>query len=186
MNDLESKSQSSVESANLEQKSPTSASRDSFYNTKQIMFQGRPCTICLQNKNGPCPLLSIINVLSLAGKIRMDHRRKISIESMCDAIGNLLLESVNANPGNLEIHSPSNLEKILSDTMSILPKLQVGLDVNVRFDRINGFEYTPELEIFDMLGINLVHGWLVDPQDDEAYAIVSTLSYNQVSTRTFL
>lgn len=38
-----------------------------------------------------------------------------------------------------------------------------GLDVNVRFDRgVHGFEYTNEVVVFDLLGISLVHGWLLD------------------------
>ena len=31
-----------------------------------------------------------------------------------------------------------------------------------------------------MLGINLLHGWLYDPQDRETAAIIKDLSYNQV------
>ncbi len=42
------------------------------------------------------------------------------------------------------------------------------------------FEYTPECIVFDLLGIRLYHGWLVDPElPDEATAI-GTLSYNQL------
>lgn len=31
------------------------------------------------------------------------------------------------------------------------------------YKSIKNFEYTPELIIFDLLGIDLVHGWIVDP-----------------------
>lgn len=48
--------------------------------------------------------------------------------------------------------------------MTVLPKLATGLDVNVRFTGVSDFEYTPECSIFDLLGIPLYHGWLVDPQ----------------------
>lgn len=30
--------------------------------------------------------------------------------------------------------------------------------------RIHDFEFTPERAIFDLLGIELYHGWIVDPQ----------------------
>jgi hypothetical protein len=39
-----------------------------------------------------------------------------------------------------------------------------GVDVNVRFTGIDAFEFTDEVAIFDLLGMQLLHGWLVDPQ----------------------
>ncbi|XP_030108720.1 ubiquitin carboxyl-terminal hydrolase MINDY-1 isoform X3 [Mus musculus] len=64
--------------------------------------------------------------------------------------------------------------------MTVLPKLATGLDVNVRFTGVSDFEYTPECSIFDLLGIPLYHGWLVDPQSPEAVSAVGKLSYNQL------
>lgn len=52
----------------------------------------------------------------------------------------------------------------ISDSMTVLPKLSTGLDVNVRFTGVSDFEYTPECIVFDLLNIPLYHGWLVDPQ----------------------
>lgn len=48
--------------------------------------------------------------------------------------------------------------------MDIIPKLKTGLDVNILFDSIHGFETTPELSMFELFNVDLVHGWLVDPQ----------------------
>ena len=73
----------------------------------------------------------------------------------------------------------ANLQANLSDAISLLPKLTTGIDVNVRFDGIRSFEYTDELSVFDLLGLDLVHGWLVDPQDPAAAAIGSR-SYNEL------
>lgn len=39
-----------------------------------------------------------------------------------------------------------------------------GVDVNVKFHAIRGFEFTDEVAVFDLLDMSLVHGWLVDPQ----------------------
>lgn len=41
--------------------------------------------------------------------------------------------------------------------------------------RITDFEYTVACAVFDMLDIALVHGWLLDEQDEK------TVSYLQVS-----
>ncbi|KAI7854024.1 hypothetical protein BDC45DRAFT_509624 [Circinella umbellata] len=70
----------------------------------------------------------------------------------------------------------------LDAALSILPNLQTGLDVNVRFSSIRGFEPTAELAMFDLFDVDLVHGWLVDPQDQITYKIVAEKcgSYNSV------
>lgn len=52
----------------------------------------------------------------------------------------------------------------INDSMTVLPKLSTGLDVNVRFTGVSDFEYTPECIVFDLLNVPLYHGWLVDPQ----------------------
>ncbi|OWK05074.1 FAM63A, partial [Cervus elaphus hippelaphus] len=73
-----------------------------------------------------------------------------------------------------------NFQQNVDDAMTVLPKLATGLDVNVRFTGVSDFEYTPECSVFDLLGIPLYHGWLVDPQSPEAVSAVGKLSYNQL------
>lgn len=53
----------------------------------------------------------------------------------------------------------------LDTVIKLLPRLQYGLDVNVRFNSVRGFEFTEEMAAFDMTGITLLHGWLLDPED---------------------
>ena len=42
--------------------------------------------------------------------------------------------------------------------------LRAGIDVNPRFHDCRAFEFTDEVAIFDLLQVQLLHGWLVDPQ----------------------
>lgn len=42
------------------------------------------------------------------------------------------------------------------------------------------FEYTTECIIFDLLGISLYHGWLVDPQSHDIVSAIGMCSYNQL------
>ena len=72
------------------------------------------------------------------------------------------------------------MKQNMMDAISILPKLQTGLDVNVRFTSIVDFEYTPELIVFDLLQIPLYHGWLLDPESVETASAVGSCSYNQL------
>jgi hypothetical protein len=73
----------------------------------------------------------------------------------------------------------------LDTALSILPNLKSGLDVNVRFDHIHGFEPTAELAMFDLFHVDLVHGWVADPQDTETFDIVVNKcgTYNHIVER---
>ena len=42
------------------------------------------------------------------------------------------------------------------------------------------FEFTTECVIFDLLDINLFHGWVVDPQDTVTTTAIGSKSYNQL------
>ena len=52
--------------------------------------------------------------------------------------------------------------------------------MNVHFNGVSKFEYTPECIIFDLLDIPLYHGWLIDPQQEEVCLAVNSTSYNQL------
>jgi hypothetical protein len=47
---------------------------------------------------------------------------------------------------------------------------------------VDKFEYTRECVIFDLLRIQLFHGWVIDPQNNELQKIVNSnaSSYNQL------
>lgn len=71
----------------------------------------------------------------------------------------------------------------VDEMMKILPNLQYGLDVNLRFTKgVMGAEFTAGLTAFDALGVDLVHGWLVDPTENEGetFRLIGSRSYNEV------
>ena len=45
------------------------------------------------------------------------------------------------------------------------------------------FEYTPEMIIFDLVGVHLYHGWLVEPQSSPYCAELAPLSYNLLAEK---
>ena len=67
-------------------------------------------------------------------------------------------------PKNLDPSQRLDYEANVGEACDILPKLQTGLDVNVKFSSVSDFEYTKECIVFDLFNIALYHGWLVDPQ----------------------
>lgn len=153
-------------------------SLEGVYQIKWAKFKGKEIPIITQNENGPCPLLAIMNVLLLKGKIKFTSDTEIiSSEQMMAHLG----ECIFANkPQNATEVVQLNYEQNMQDAMAVIHKLQTGLDVNVRFNGVSEFEYTPECIIFDLLGISLYHGWLVDPQNQSEVVAIGNCSYNQL------
>ncbi|GFP86497.1 protein fam63a, partial [Phtheirospermum japonicum] len=73
-----------------------------------------------------------------------------------------------------------NQQQNIADAIDLLPRLTTGIDVNIKFRRIDDFEFTRECAIFDLLDIPLYHGWIVDPQDSETADAIGSKSYNTV------
>eukprot|EP00898_Chlorokybus_atmophyticus_P003953 jgi/Chlat1/4559/Chrsp29S00340 len=161
-----------------EEQQQAAAVAESVYRLKRVDFLGQPVRIVLQNDNGPCPLIAISNVLLLRGQISVPLDRTEIYES---SLLSLVVERVfDANTSQKDDVLEANQRQNIADAISLLPKLTTGVDVNVRFQRINDFEFTPEVAIFDLLNISLVHGWLVDPQDQETASIIGNSSYNNL------
>ncbi|KAJ3116223.1 Ubiquitin carboxyl-terminal hydrolase MINDY-1 [Phlyctochytrium bullatum] len=154
----------------------------------------RKVNIIMQNENGPCPLLALCNVLLLRGDIKISvDRTTVTYEHLVHLIGDYLItRTQKPTPSTSPTAAPppdsqsslllANLERNLQDAMDLIPTLQQGLDVNVRFDSPFSFELTPALLLFDLFGITLCHGWCVDPQDEETHRVVvgKMRSYNGV------
>lgn len=149
-----------------------------IYHVKWIGWHDTRCPIIMQNVNGPCPLLSITNVLLLRGKMSLDEGTEVvSSESLIANIADLLLNSV---PSSIPPSDRLDYEQNINDAINLLPRLQTGLDVNVKFSGVSAFEYTNTCVIFDQLNISLYHGWLTDPQELYVADAIGTLSYNQL------
>ncbi|GFS19608.1 ubiquitin carboxyl-terminal hydrolase MINDY-1 [Elysia marginata] len=157
---------------------------ESVYYIKWITFDGSSVPIITQNENGPCPLLALVNVLLLKGKVKLAPMLEmITSEQLMTYLGECILENT---PKDLPETTQANYEQNMQDAMGVMHKLQTGLDVNVKFTGVRDFEYTPELIVFDLLGISLFHGWLVDPQDKHTVEAVNQCSYNQLVEKIIL
>ncbi|XP_050410163.1 ubiquitin carboxyl-terminal hydrolase MINDY-2 isoform X2 [Patella vulgata] len=159
-------------------KTEKSENGQNTYYIKWINFNNNQVPIITQNENGPCPLLAIVNVLLLKGSLKLPQMiEMITSEQLMTYLGDYIFEN---KPKNLSENIQANYEQNMQDGINIMCKLQTGLDVNVKFNGVDDFEYTPECIIFDLLEIPLYHGWLVDPQDSKCVEAIGKLSYNQV------
>ncbi|KAG2770962.1 hypothetical protein PC129_g15113 [Phytophthora cactorum] len=159
---------------------------DEAYAVKQTQFLGKPVRYVCQNANGPCPLLAIANVLLLRGQLSLEGIVEppgfVSAQNLMQLVHHRLLDTNPPLSNGSELQRLTQ-EKTLKDVAELLPSLLVGLDVNVRFHNITDFEYTVACAAFDMLDIVLVHGWLLDDQDDKTMKVVGNKSYNELIER---
>ncbi|OIV94367.1 hypothetical protein TanjilG_25429 [Lupinus angustifolius] len=152
--------------------------KDFIHKTKTIQFLGRTTPIVLQNDNGPCPLLAICNILLLRNNLNLSPDiPEVSQEKLLSLVAERLIDS-NANVNNKDAGYVENQQQNIADAIDLLPRLATGIDVNIKFRRIDDFEFTRECAIFDLLDIPLYHGWIVDPQDYDTTNAIGSKSYN--------
>ncbi|KAI3756253.1 hypothetical protein L1987_56072 [Smallanthus sonchifolius] len=159
-----------------QEKTPTV--KEMMHKTKIIQFFGRTTPIVLQNDNGPCPLLAICNILLLRNNLSLSSDvAEVSQEKLLSLVAERLLDS-NSNVNNKDAGYVENQRQNIGDAIDLLPRLATGIDVNIKFTRIDDFEFTRECAIFDLLDIPLYHGWIVDPQDSDTSNAIGSKSYN--------
>jgi ubiquitin carboxyl-terminal hydrolase MINDY-1/2 len=145
-----------------------------YFPLKDIWFLGRRTRILCQNENGPCPLLAIANVMILRNRLSIHPDiSAVSLSELIQEVGNCFLDSSERNYDNAEVMN------VVNDALRILPSLARGLDLNIKFDDVGGFEYTEELTVFDALGINVYHSWIIDDQDVMRQFLYN-MSYNNL------
>ncbi|CAK7335422.1 unnamed protein product [Dovyalis caffra] len=156
--------------------------KECVHKTKTIQFLGRTTPIVLQNDNGPCPLLAICNVLLLKNNLNLSpDSAEVSQEKLLSLVAERLIDS-NSNVNNKDAGYVENQQQNIADAIDLLPRLATGIDVNLKFRRIDDFEFTRECAIFDLLDIPLYHGWIVDPQ---VLSVWIDLSYYVVAEKGF-
>ncbi|KAL0393454.1 UNVERIFIED_CONTAM: Ubiquitin carboxyl-terminal hydrolase MINDY-1 [Sesamum latifolium] len=104
------------------------------------------------------------NVLSLKNSLNLSPDiSEVSQEKLLSLVAERLIDT-NINIDNKDAGYVENQQQNIADAIDLLPRLTTGIDVNIKFRRIDDFEFTPECAIFDLLDIPLYHGWIVDPQ----------------------
>lgn len=92
-----------------------------------------------------------------------------------DQLVNILAEKILANQTG-----GSAADHHVQEVLTIFPSLQFGMDVNPKFTAgPTGIEYTIHLNAFDLLHVEMVHGWLLEP-DAEEYDLIGSKTYNQL------
>jgi ubiquitin carboxyl-terminal hydrolase MINDY-1/2 len=167
--------------------------------------------ILVQNANGPCPLLALVNALSLSTPAELStalvetlrSREQVSLGLLLDAVFD---ELMSGRHGGAAQELPD-----VGDLYAFLVTLHTGMNVNPRFFSLaptnlmndpklsmsymypneqeasaGAFEDTREMKLYSTFNIPLIHGWL-PAKDTPAYAALarSARSYEDAQNLMF-
>ncbi|CAD6889335.1 unnamed protein product [Tilletia controversa] len=131
---------------------------------KPANAQANSIPIVTQDSNGPCSLVALSNILLLRGILAISpaDRPAVDFTYLSRSLAELFLTKPCP-----EDQDEGNWQTTLSQALDILPTTRHGLDVNVDFRDAAAFHppNSPQLALFRLFGIRLVHGWLPDPAD---------------------
>ncbi|KAK6826096.1 hypothetical protein PG990_002594 [Apiospora arundinis] len=181
--------------------SPSAPNKNETYQIKNINWHDvsagqnpRKSPILVQNANGPCPLVALVNALTLTTPADLTNtvlvetlrsREQISLNFLLEAVFDELMSPRRTNS---DVPLPD-----VSELYAFLKGLQTGMNVNPRYiptpelikthkrtslthvhpsergDYIPGtFEDTRDMKFYATFSIPLIHGWL-PPKDDPVY-----------------
>ncbi|KAG5998229.1 hypothetical protein E4U52_001131 [Claviceps spartinae] len=153
--------------------------------------------ILIQNQNGPCPLVALVNALTMTTPSDVPETTLVEILRPREQISlDLLLRAVFDELMSPRRTSPDKTLPDVSDLYAFLQSLHNGMNVNPRFvptpEMVNAykrtslthlhptergnlipgtFENTTEMSLYATFSIPLIHGWL-PAQSDPVYNIL--------------
>lgn len=140
--------------------------------------------ILLQEANGPCPLIALVNTLLLQNDI---YQREAGFNPKSNNVGGaarhgesvakirallhrhldkrVSLDEVLGCLGDVLLDVYNHDFAVVNRLLENLPLLHTGLSVNPNIYS-GGFPRDLSTDIFDAFGLPFMHGWLWDPKDD--------------------
>ncbi len=197
---------------------PAAKQRNETYQIRLVNWLDTPSSsqirsspIMVQNANGPCPLLALVNALTLSTPAHIHTaltetlrvREQVSLGLLLDAV---IDELMSDRRGDAAPNLPD-----VSDLYVFLKNLHTGMNVNPSFvsseemekiiidasiseplSNINhfrepgGFEDTREMRLYGTFGIPLIHGWIA-PRNQPTFAALkrSARTYEEAQNLMF-
>lgn len=145
----------------------------------------RSCGIVTQNVNGPCPLLAVVNAMLLRDDVTIGELSMcadgdgdvgvdvggVSLDGIVRVLAKTMRKRALGAQPDKDAEPDANAVAVLNDATSALYDFASGMDVNVKFNACDGFEYTREMSVFDLCGLRLVHSWVVGEAEHGADAV---------------
>ncbi|KAK5629410.1 hypothetical protein RRF57_005125 [Xylaria bambusicola] len=191
--------------------SPNNVNMSETYQIKNIRWYDsktpqnpRNSPILVQNANGPCPLVALVNALTLTTPADQTNTNLVETLGAREQVSlNFLLEVVVDELMSCR-HTGSDMPlPDMSELYGFLQGLHTGMNVNPRFiptleaataygrtspddDMPGTFEKTRDMELYATFKIPLIHGWL-PPKDDAVYDALKkrAVSYDDAQNLLF-
>ncbi|KAL4864533.1 hypothetical protein BDV12DRAFT_176100 [Aspergillus spectabilis] len=135
----------------------------------------RESPMLVQNKNGPCPLLALVNglILRAAGQSTVPPivralrtREQISLGLLIEALFDELTTRLGPDDELPDIEALSRFLTMLHTGMNVNPRL------TLESNNVAGtFVQTEDIKFYSTFGVPLVHGWIAPPSTDASAAL---------------
>ncbi|KAJ5908700.1 hypothetical protein N7495_001382 [Penicillium taxi] len=142
--------------------------RSETYSIRQINWTDRTgnliqSPILVQNENGPCPLLALINALVLRADSNsqspivraLSTREQISLGLLIEALFEELITCLGPDQEFPDIEDLSQFLTMLHTGMNVNPSLTLE-----SADSLGTFLQTSDLRLYSTFGVPIIHGWI--------------------------
>ncbi|KAL9137949.1 MAG: hypothetical protein Q9175_000859 [Cornicularia normoerica] len=153
----------------------------------------RRSPIMVQNANGPCPLLALVNALVLTTRSDINTalvetlsvREQVSLGLLLDAVIDELMSGRRRGSGGIlpdvselyaflvTLHTGMNVNpRFVPSEESTVNLMDAPIDIPTslhKFRKAGGFEDTREMNLYSTFSIPLIHGW-IPPRNHTAFA----------------
>jgi hypothetical protein len=136
--------------------------------------------ILVQNQNGPCPLLALINALVLRADSKVQPpivralsiREQISLGLLIEAMFEELTTCLGPDEEFPDIEALAQFLTMLHTGMNVNPRLTLDST-----DGFGSFRETSDLRLYSTFGVPLIHGWLASWSSPTHAAMTRTGQY---------
>ena len=157
----------------------------------------RTSPILVQNANGPCPLLALVNALTLSTPADVNTalvetlrvREQVSLGLLLDAVFDELTSGRRGDAAQelpdvgdlyaflITLHTGMNVNPCFISAQTETPNIMDASVLNLPdtiqpIRRAGGFEETREMRLYSTFAVPLIHGWL-PPRNHPAYAALN-------------
>ncbi|KAL5357053.1 hypothetical protein BJX96DRAFT_143851 [Aspergillus floccosus] len=158
----------------------------------------RESPILVQNQNGPCPLLALVNALVLGASqdaqppiLRaLQTREQISLGLLIEALFDELITHLGPDDQFPDIEALSLFLTMLHTGMNVNPRLTLVRPTNTlqligsnceqeSEDAVGSFLETSDIRFYGTFGVQLVHGWVATPSSEADAAMKRCAQYHE-------
>lgn len=162
--------------------------RAETYSIRHINWKDNTGVLCespmlIQNKNGPCPLLALVNALILRAANQgnpppivraLRTREHISLGLLIEALFDELTTRLGPDDEFPDIEALSRFLTMLHTGMNVNPRLTLESD-----SAAGTFLQTEDIKFYRTFGVPLVHGWIARPSTDATAALERIGEYHE-------